>query len=195
MVISPTSAAMAAVSSWVSGAVAPVDGGLADAGAVGDVVDAQRLDAALDDQRKRRFEDGGIDTGIARPALARVARSCRSSGSPYHIFGTRILVSMLSSIRYGTNRSLSRRRTACRSTRSRRAPSRSRRAGAKAAATVRERLLRSLLDREWTEPLPIFAFVIEHPEGRDRRRHRRDRTCRRAGLLRSLAPAVAVRRP
>lgn len=27
------------------------------------------------------------------------------------------------------------------------------------------RLLRSLLDREWTEPLPIFAFAIEHPEG------------------------------
>ena len=27
------------------------------------------------------------------------------------------------------------------------------------------RLLRTLLDREWTEPLPIFAFVIEHPEG------------------------------
>jgi N-acyl homoserine lactone hydrolase len=27
------------------------------------------------------------------------------------------------------------------------------------------RLVRTLLDREWTEPLPIFAFVIEHPEG------------------------------
>ena len=27
------------------------------------------------------------------------------------------------------------------------------------------RLLRTLLDREWTEPLPIFAFAIEHPEG------------------------------
>jgi len=27
------------------------------------------------------------------------------------------------------------------------------------------RLLNTLLDREWTEPLPIFAFVIEHPEG------------------------------
>ena len=27
------------------------------------------------------------------------------------------------------------------------------------------RLLNTLLDREWTEPLPIFAFAIEHPEG------------------------------
>jgi N-acyl homoserine lactone hydrolase len=27
------------------------------------------------------------------------------------------------------------------------------------------RLLNTLLDREWTEPLPIYAFVIEHPEG------------------------------
>ena len=23
----------------------------------------------------------------------------------------------------------------------------------------------TLLDREWTEPLPIYAFAIEHPEG------------------------------
>jgi glyoxylase-like metal-dependent hydrolase (beta-lactamase superfamily II) len=29
----------------------------------------------------------------------------------------------------------------------------------------RRRLLNTLLDREWTEPLPIYAFVIEHPEG------------------------------
>jgi N-acyl homoserine lactone hydrolase len=29
----------------------------------------------------------------------------------------------------------------------------------------RRRLLNTLLDREWTEPLPIFAFAIEHPEG------------------------------
>lgn len=27
------------------------------------------------------------------------------------------------------------------------------------------RLLNTLLDREWTEPLPIHAFAIEHPEG------------------------------
>lgn len=27
------------------------------------------------------------------------------------------------------------------------------------------RLLNTLLDREWTEPLPILAWVIEHPEG------------------------------
>jgi glyoxylase-like metal-dependent hydrolase (beta-lactamase superfamily II) len=27
------------------------------------------------------------------------------------------------------------------------------------------RLLHTLLDREWTEPLPIYAFAIEHPEG------------------------------
>jgi N-acyl homoserine lactone hydrolase len=27
------------------------------------------------------------------------------------------------------------------------------------------RLLNTLLDREWTEPLPIYAFAIEHPEG------------------------------
>ncbi len=26
-------------------------------------------------------------------------------------------------------------------------------------------VLNILLDREWTEPLPIYAFVIEHPEG------------------------------
>ena len=29
----------------------------------------------------------------------------------------------------------------------------------------RRRLLHALLDREWTEPLPIYAFAIEHPEG------------------------------
>jgi glyoxylase-like metal-dependent hydrolase (beta-lactamase superfamily II) len=29
----------------------------------------------------------------------------------------------------------------------------------------RLRLVNTLLDREWTEPLPIYAFVIEHPEG------------------------------
>jgi N-acyl homoserine lactone hydrolase len=27
------------------------------------------------------------------------------------------------------------------------------------------RLLNAVLDREWTEPLPIYAFAIEHPEG------------------------------
>jgi glyoxylase-like metal-dependent hydrolase (beta-lactamase superfamily II) len=27
------------------------------------------------------------------------------------------------------------------------------------------RLLRTMVNREWTEPLPIFAWVIEHPEG------------------------------
>jgi glyoxylase-like metal-dependent hydrolase (beta-lactamase superfamily II) len=29
----------------------------------------------------------------------------------------------------------------------------------------RRRLLNTLLDRSWTEPLPIYAFAIEHPEG------------------------------
>ena len=29
----------------------------------------------------------------------------------------------------------------------------------------RRRLLHAILDREWTEPLPIYAFAIEHPEG------------------------------
>jgi N-acyl homoserine lactone hydrolase len=29
----------------------------------------------------------------------------------------------------------------------------------------RLRLVNTLLDREWTEPLPIYAFAIEHPEG------------------------------
>jgi N-acyl homoserine lactone hydrolase len=29
----------------------------------------------------------------------------------------------------------------------------------------RRRLLHTLLDREWTDPLPIYAFAIEHPEG------------------------------
>jgi glyoxylase-like metal-dependent hydrolase (beta-lactamase superfamily II) len=29
----------------------------------------------------------------------------------------------------------------------------------------RRRLLRAIVDREWTEPLPIYAFAIEHPEG------------------------------
>jgi N-acyl homoserine lactone hydrolase len=29
----------------------------------------------------------------------------------------------------------------------------------------RRRLLRAITDREWTEPLPIYAFAIEHPEG------------------------------
>jgi N-acyl homoserine lactone hydrolase len=27
------------------------------------------------------------------------------------------------------------------------------------------RLLRTIVDRQWTEPLPIYAFAIEHPEG------------------------------
>lgn len=29
----------------------------------------------------------------------------------------------------------------------------------------RRRLVNTLLDREWTEPLPIYTFAIEHPEG------------------------------
>jgi N-acyl homoserine lactone hydrolase len=29
----------------------------------------------------------------------------------------------------------------------------------------RRRMLNALRDREWTEPLPIYAFAIEHPEG------------------------------
>jgi glyoxylase-like metal-dependent hydrolase (beta-lactamase superfamily II) len=29
----------------------------------------------------------------------------------------------------------------------------------------RRRLLHTILDRDWTEPLPIYAFAIEHPEG------------------------------
>ncbi len=29
----------------------------------------------------------------------------------------------------------------------------------------RRRLVNTVLDREWTEPLPIYAFAIEHPEG------------------------------
>jgi N-acyl homoserine lactone hydrolase len=29
----------------------------------------------------------------------------------------------------------------------------------------RRRLLNTLLDRRWTEPLPIYAFAIEHPDG------------------------------
>ena len=29
----------------------------------------------------------------------------------------------------------------------------------------RRRLLNAILDRKWTEPLPIYAFAIEHPEG------------------------------
>jgi glyoxylase-like metal-dependent hydrolase (beta-lactamase superfamily II) len=33
------------------------------------------------------------------------------------------------------------------------------------AGRGRLRLLHTLLDREWTEPLPIYAFAIEHPEG------------------------------
>src|SRR5271165_927808 len=27
------------------------------------------------------------------------------------------------------------------------------------------RLARTLADRQWTDPLPIFAWLIEHPEG------------------------------
>jgi hypothetical protein len=33
------------------------------------------------------------------------------------------------------------------------------------AGRGRRRLMNMLLDREWTEPLPIYAFAIEHPEG------------------------------
>jgi glyoxylase-like metal-dependent hydrolase (beta-lactamase superfamily II) len=31
--------------------------------------------------------------------------------------------------------------------------------------TGKQRLMHTLLDTEWTEPLPIFAYAIEHPEG------------------------------
>lgn len=31
--------------------------------------------------------------------------------------------------------------------------------------TGKRRFLNTLIDREWTEPLPIYAFLIEHPEG------------------------------
>ncbi|HEX5617911.1 MAG TPA: hypothetical protein VFX51_05800 [Solirubrobacteraceae bacterium] len=27
------------------------------------------------------------------------------------------------------------------------------------------RLLKMLTDRDWTEPLPVYAWLIEHPEG------------------------------
>ena len=27
------------------------------------------------------------------------------------------------------------------------------------------RLAKTLIDRNWTDPLPIFAWLIEHPEG------------------------------
>jgi N-acyl homoserine lactone hydrolase len=33
------------------------------------------------------------------------------------------------------------------------------------AGQGRSRLVHTILDREWTEPLPIYAFAIEHPEG------------------------------
>ena len=33
------------------------------------------------------------------------------------------------------------------------------------AGRGRLRLVNTLLDRKWTEPLPIYAFAIEHPEG------------------------------
>ena len=49
--------------------------------------------------------------------------------------------------------------------RSRPAPSPSRASGATAAATADAGCVNTLLDREWTEPLPIYAFAIEHPEG------------------------------
>jgi N-acyl homoserine lactone hydrolase len=29
----------------------------------------------------------------------------------------------------------------------------------------RRRIVQTMIDRKWTEPLPIYAFVIEHPEG------------------------------
>src|ERR671922_2137475 len=31
--------------------------------------------------------------------------------------------------------------------------------------TGKRRFLNMLLDREWTAPLPIYAWVIEHPDG------------------------------
>jgi N-acyl homoserine lactone hydrolase len=33
------------------------------------------------------------------------------------------------------------------------------------AGRGRRRLVHALLDKQWTEPLPIYAFAIEHPEG------------------------------
>ena len=45
------------------------------------------------------------------------------------------------------------------------APSRSRLPGERASAHGRRRLVHAVLDRRRTEPLPIYAFAIEHPEG------------------------------
>jgi hypothetical protein len=39
------------------------------------------------------------------------------------------------------------------------------RAWRKAVGHGRRRLLHAIVDRGWTEPLPIYAFAIEHPEG------------------------------
>ena len=33
----------------------------------------------------------------------------------------------------------------------------------------RRRLLHTIVDRDWTEPLPIYAFAIEHPEAEAQR--------------------------
>lgn len=35
----------------------------------------------------------------------------------------------------------------------------------KGVGSGKQRLLKTLVDREWTEPLPIYAWAIEHPEG------------------------------
>jgi glyoxylase-like metal-dependent hydrolase (beta-lactamase superfamily II) len=39
------------------------------------------------------------------------------------------------------------------------------RAWREAVGHGKRRLLNTIRDREWTEPLPIYAFAIEHPEG------------------------------
>lgn len=38
-------------------------------------------------------------------------------------------------------------------------------ASSTARAKGRARLLMTLADRQWTRPLPVYAWAIEHPEG------------------------------
>jgi N-acyl homoserine lactone hydrolase len=57
----------------------------------------------------------------------------------------------------------------------------------------RMRLAWTLMDRQWTDPLPIYAWLIAS-RGPDRRGHGRDRSRERTRLLPPLAPLLQARR-
>ena len=57
------------------------------------------------------------------------------------------------------------------------------------------RLTNMLRDEQWSDWLPIYAWIIEHDEGLHPRRHRRNRACAATGLSPALASVLSTSRP